>query len=1115
MATRTISTKLAIEGESEYKQALSSVASQLTTLDTKLKLVESEYTNNQNSMEALQAKAEALANKHDALAQKVETCKEAYANAKTQLENYQAKTESLQTSLEQNQAAQANLSDETKEAGTQWAEYKTKLEDAESKLAELQNTSGDTSDEEEKLNKTIKECKEQMANLEDSTDGAAKTAGELQLEEKDLNKQLSDNEAYTKAAQKGVDSWETQCDKAQIQLNKLDAEIEDNEKYLDEASKSSDGCATSIDQYGKKVSTADTNTGKFNKTMDTMTAMMVAGQLKKAFDKLASAIMDCVDAAADFEEQMSTVQALSGATSSEMDELTAAAKEMGATTSFTATEAGEALEYMALAGWDTDEMLDALAPVMNLAAAAGEDLATTSDIVTDAITAFGYSASDTAEFADVLAAASANSNTTVSELGEAFKQMGTTAGTLNYSIEDVADALGLMANNGLKGESAGTALATALTRMAGSNSSATTQLEEWNISMFDAEGNAKDLNEFLMELRDAFYENCDGEDEMTVAAYNLAGQKGMKGLLAIVNSTDEDIDSLSESIEYCSGAAEDMAQTKLDNYAGQVTLLESAWDALKVTVGEELTPALGGMVEKLTDIINKLNDTLENNPAIIDAFAALTVGLGSMTAALTVATVAKKAFDLVMNSVSGVGLLVTAIVGAAAALGTFIALMAQASDTVKEARQANEDLADSLDETETSYEEAAEAAATSNASLDSLMSRYTELSEKTSLTTSEQAELDEIMKELNNSVDGLSLAYDEETGAVNMTTEALGEMVGAQEATNELTAAQQYQEEAAQNLWQAEQNVADINEKLADSEDLTNREVKQLTEAQEEANEQLEQAQADFDAAAEACAEATEALEQFNTIEEESDQVDIRVTDTVNNMAERMIALEDEYDEVYTSAYDSLSGQFDLWDKVDEVATISMSDLWDALESQEKYWEEYEANMELLTNSGIEGMDELLASFDTTSTDGVIMVASLAQGLEENADDLQAYVTEATSTMPNIYESAAEATAKGVTDIEGKVSSAVADCIADIEELDLGDEAKQDALNTLQGYVNGLDEETGEVDEEARQVAQELIDYFAEELGINSPSTVFRDFGANTMQGYINGVDESTEDVSG
>lgn len=309
---------------------------------------------------------------------------------------------------------------------------------------------------------------------------------------------------------------------------------------------------------------------------------------------------------ADFEAGMSKVSAISGATGSELQALTDKAKEMGAKTKFSATESAEAFQYMAMAGWKTGDMLDGIEGIMNLAAASGEDLATTSDIVTDALTAFGLSAQDSTHFADILAQASSNANTNVSMMGETFKYVAPVAGAMGYSAEDVATAVGLMANSGIKASQAGTSLRTLLSRMAKPTKEVQTAMDQLGVSITDSDGNMKSLHEIMDDLRTGF--GGLSEAEKTSMASTLGGTEAMSGLLAIVNASDGDYQKLTESINNCDGAAADMAETMQNNLGGQLTILGSTAESLALEIYESVKGPLTDMTKLGIDAIANLTE---------------------------------------------------------------------------------------------------------------------------------------------------------------------------------------------------------------------------------------------------------------------------------------------------------------------------------------------------------------------------------------------------------------------------------------------------------------------------------------------------------------------------
>lgn len=334
-------------------------------------------------------------------------------------------------------------------------------------------------------------------------------------------------------------------------------------------------------------------------------------------------VADTVNTYKDFEAAMSQVKAVSGATGSEFDKLTAKAKEMGATTKFTAKESAEAFNYMAMAGWNAEQMTDGISGILNLAAASGEDLATTSDIVTDALTAFGLKASDATHFSDVLAQASSSANTDVGMMGETFKYVASMAGSLSYSIEDVALMTGLMANSGIKSTQAGTALNSVLTRLATNSSGAADAIAELGVNFYDSStGNARSLATVMGELREATAGM--NQEQKSNLANTVAGMEAQKGLLAILNATQEDYDKLAESINHADGAAEKMSKIQLDNLSGDITYFQSAVDGLKISLGERLSNSwLRDIVQWLTaqvpNVEQALNDAMDSVEIKLDS----------------------------------------------------------------------------------------------------------------------------------------------------------------------------------------------------------------------------------------------------------------------------------------------------------------------------------------------------------------------------------------------------------------------------------------------------------------------------------------------------------------
>lgn len=354
---------------------------------------------------------------------------------------------------------------------------------------------------------------------------------------------------------------------------------------------------TGVGTVGSVTSKAADVIGKFTSTVATSVATVSAG--------IGTIGTAAARVGMDFEAAMSKVSSISGATGNDLQSLTDKAKEMGATTKFSATESAEAFQYMAMAGWDTKSMLDGIDGIMNLSAADGLDLATTSDIVTDALTAFGLSAKDSTHFADVLATASSSANTNVSMLGESFKYVAPLAGSMNYSIEDVSLALGLMANASVKGSMAGTSLKTALSNLASPTKSMASEMSKLGISMTDSNGNALGLRDIIIQLREKFGKLS--ETEKAATASTLFGKEAMSGMLAIINASDADFNKLTDNISNADGAAKQMADTLNDNLKGDITIAKSALEGFGIAIYETLDTKLRGAVQLGTKYIDELS----------------------------------------------------------------------------------------------------------------------------------------------------------------------------------------------------------------------------------------------------------------------------------------------------------------------------------------------------------------------------------------------------------------------------------------------------------------------------------------------------------------------------
>ena len=524
----------------------------------------------------------------------------------------------------------------------------------------------------------------------------------LEREKLKLEQRIKDTETALERQNQKLNTTGQRLTEAGVDTSNLAGESARLTERLKELHDQQDRAAESAQSFGEKTEPA----------FEAVSGAIAAAGITDALKEIGAAYMECVTIAGDFQEEMSNVEALSGATAEDVANLTAQAKEIGAATKYTATEAAQAMGYMAMAGWDAQQMLSGMNGVINLARASGEDLALVSDIVTDNLTAFGLTAADTAHFADVLAAAATNSNTSVSIMGETFKQSAAIAGALGYSVEDVAVAVGLMANAGIKGSISGTALKNTFNGLLEGATLTSAAFGEYEFSAIKADGTMKDFSASIDELR--YYFDQMTEAERVNNAMTIAGQRGYNGLLAILNSTDEDYASLTESINECSGAAEQMAEIKMDNLNGQLALMNSAWDALKTTIGEQFNPELRELAELGTVVFTAMDGFGQENPALVKGGMVLVGTLGALTAGvvgLSAATKVFKVLDLATLLTGPAGVVVGVVAGIAALTAAVVALNEAAKDSLDESWEltaASREQYEQLQELNSEYDQAVE-----------------------------------------------------------------------------------------------------------------------------------------------------------------------------------------------------------------------------------------------------------------------------------------------------------------------------------------------------------------------------------------------------------------------
>lgn len=523
-------------------------------------------------------------------------------------------------------------------------------------------------------------------------------------------KEQGENSAGAEELKIKINNQKAAIGQTESEMRKYDAELQKVKSGADDTTDSADDLSGSLEETGKA---ADNSAKGGLANFASALAGAVADAVIFAIGKLKDLATEAINVGKQFDASMSEVKAISGATGEEYDALRDKAKEMGETTKFTASETADAFSYMAMAGWKTKDMLDGIDGVLNLAAASNTDLATTSDIVTDALTAFGKSADDAGKLADIMAAASSNANTNVELMGETFKYVAPLAGSLNYKMEDTAVAIGLMANAGVKGTQAGTSLRSIITRMTAPTKESGEAMAALGISIektnADGTKSMKSLSETVSDLRSVFgniripvdefnkklaeleqsqasLDEQFAAGEITESDYKkrtkniaeaqatlmdraygaegalkaqyasmIAGKNALSGFMALVNSSDEDFEKLTNAINNSEGAAKSMADTMMDNLEGDLTKLSSAFEGFELTLYEKFTTPLRDIVQTVTnEVIPALTDLINGVDGAADRVgAALSDIVSNILDKLVDAL--PKAIDVVMSLVTSLG----------------------------------------------------------------------------------------------------------------------------------------------------------------------------------------------------------------------------------------------------------------------------------------------------------------------------------------------------------------------------------------------------------------------------------------------------------------------------
>ena len=973
-----------------------------------------------------------------------------------------------------------------------------------------------------KVQNDISSYQKQQAALENTR---AKLES-LQKQHDLLQKEISETTGSTAGLEREKVRLEERIKSTEAALERQNQKLSATGDRLREAGADTDNLAQKDQELTAKIKEleaeqkkAEEGAGDFGQTASeafgAVQQAIAAAGIASAVREITGAFVECVGIAGDFEEAMSTVEALSQANEREMSALSEKAKDLGAATKFTAKESADAMGYMAMAGWDATEMLSGMNGVLQLAAASGEDLAMTSDIVTDSLTAFGLTAADTAHFSDVLAVAASKSNTNVAIMGETFKQSAPLAGALKYSIEDVATAVGLMANAGVKGSIAGTTLKNIFNGLLGGATLTSTAFGEIQFSAVRADGTMKDFAATIDELRGYFGQMSEAE-KMTNAE-TLAGMRGYAGLLAILNATDESYQSLTSNINNCTGAAERMAKIKLDNLNGQLTLMNSAWDAVKTTIGEQFIPELRNMADVGTDAVT------------------FTGAMGAAAVAITGVNAAMKVFQL-LNMASLFTNPIFLAAGAVSALAAGVVAVTTASNDsvppVRELTEAAREMKEAMDEAGISYENSASKTMAAAETADIYISRLEAIEAATGGNVEGNQEYQNILglllrtvPELSDSISETTDEYGRSTYALETSTEALRKNTAEWEKSARAKAYQDYinslYDDYGSVLTESAENSIKLTQaeiKLEETEKKRDAALKRMNELSEAAyknnsvlteeyydlenavfnyNDEIQEAESnirnlnaaiqdDKNAVSEAEDVINQAQAAYDRLNETAlEQIGIlpELENALGPLRNQLDQLQTAYDNAYEAARESFSGQFGLFDeaKADMDSTVAAAQK--ALDSQLAYWKNYSANIAVLKEISAEDLGVTQANYDKMMEyvrKGTPEAAGLAASMVKavNSGNTKA-LTDLGNTIGEISESqdqAAQDMADWTSGLTEQMGRLITDVETEVEKLDLSAEAAESARATIQAYIDQTEKMKGPVQTAFTGLWQNVLD---------------------------------------
>lgn len=1149
----TIGTKIVLEGVNEYNKSLKEIAAEEKLLQSEMKKTQAQFKGTENSQEA-------LAKKYDILTKQIELQKKKY--------------EEHQKMVEASAKAQEQYAKRSEDVSAQ-------LKKEEEALEILKEMSGASEE-------AIKEQAEAVEKLKD---------------------ELAKSEAEYDAAGKKMQQYQTECNKAETGLIELNGQLIDTGKKMAGIEDDADKSADAIEEIGEASKKSSENVQGFGEIVKANLASEViidaAKSLVKSIGDIATA---AVEMGSSFEASMSQVAATMGITTEEIangskayQQLSDAAKACGESTKYSATEAGEALNYLALAGYDAEKAAATLPKVLDLAAAGGMSLATASDLVTDSMAALGMETDELQNYIDEMAKASQKSNTSVQQLGEATLVCAGAVNSAGVDLETMNAALGVLANNGIKGAEGGTHLRNVLLSLAAPTTTAQIALNALGVETADSSGNLRQLDDILIDLNAALADM--GTADKTRYIKNIFNKTDIAAVNALLKGTNGEFDALKNEISNCAGAAANMAETMNDNLKGKVTILQSTLEALGISAYEVFDDDLKKGVEHATEAVSRLNKSIKEGdmnaslnrmaeatgelmekgatvveellPKVIDgatwcidnfeliasliaAIVAKNVAMGTIVPIIESAVAAWNAYKLAnegatvsqwllntaMNA-NPVGLIVTGLAMATAALATYSLL---ATDTAQEVDRLNEEqrkLADSANKVSDAVKKSTDNRKEDIATIDIQKKHTTDLiNELKSYQNSsgqvvrEQERAKQIVEELNTLLPDLCLYYNEETITLSQSTEELERNTKALWAQAEAAAYQEQMTEIMKDRIEVETEMAKMEDEVAAA-------IQKQTDAQLAYHEALDKlnsmentmteeyaeqlglvTQLDWARQEEAktcsavCGPYNELQNRLNDLDSEYEIINGRIGDTQQVMDEAAAATEDyadraisslglteeAYEDLYESIRDSVKGQISIFDEYEKAQEESKDNILKNMEEQIAGMESWADDITALAERGIDlGLLQTLAEMGPQGQGYIQAFLKMSDEELGKASELYAkslsFPDEVTAEILYTYEEA------GLQAYEAWLGGLQSGAEENGEEV--GAAGKQLADYSIDGAIDELDERQDEFDDKGAENFEAYQSGWERAAGISSPSRVMADIGGYLIAGLIEGVEEN------